>query len=497
MTRVAPLLAMSFASMACATSLRSELDEHPNGRFAEGVLARRATASRPPSTTPPQPSPPSLDPVAPKPAGPSVVRRGPVDAGDLRIVGLEVEDGALEPFRREWPAAERRLEYRQTRLAFLARSPTVAEAVQHYRAAFERYGQIEALDDLVRQYDAFAGELTTGATTPIVKPSPAKRFPFGGVSSLQGRLAGVDVTLARVTLEQTLLSALAEFERAWQGAYYWQRAVAILAEVTDLSGRLVDAARARYRVGSTSHANLIHAEIRHEALSVRLTSARARRGAARVALAASLDLPPDALERTSLVLNRPRPARPDRHATAAAALDHGPEVALARAARERAALMVELAKRQLQPNLSEGAEIPGSGPRPPAADLMYATGGPFVRELEVRDQAAAEALAAAERRAPAVADEAWVTLDDARRRHASSAGSQLSRARQGVEVTERGYRAGTATFFDLDSAVQLYLTTALDARASLRDAHIASARLAVVTGTGVSAQRPREEDPDD
>ena len=187
------------------------------------------------------------------------------------------------------------------------------------------------------------------------------------------------------------------------------------------------------------------------------------------------------------MLDAPLPVRPPRADAQAGTLAHGPAVAAARLAHERATLMVQLAERQLQPNLAEGAGVPGSSARPADADLMYATGGPFVRELRVREQAAAAALAGAERLAPARADQAWVTLDDAVRRRHSAAGNQLARAQQGVDVAERGYRAGTATFFDLDSAVQLYLTTALEARVALRDAHIAGASLDAVVGTIAAA----------
>ncbi|TNF37458.1 MAG: hypothetical protein EP329_03175, partial [Deltaproteobacteria bacterium] len=279
---------------ACAASLRSDLADHPNGRFAEGA-ATRSLGRTSPAPTPPVDAAvtPSTPLPTPKPAGPDAVRRGPVTADDLAVVGVTEAEEALAPFRGAWAPAAGRLGYGDARRAFLARSPAVAEAVQRYRASFERYGQIDALDDLVRQYDAFAGELATGATTPIVKPSLAKRFPFGGVADLQGRVVDVDVTLARVALERDLLTALADFEAAWQEVYYWQRAVGILGDVTDLAGRVVDAAQARYRAGSTAHANLIQAEIRQEALSVRLTTARARRGAARTALAATLDLPAD------------------------------------------------------------------------------------------------------------------------------------------------------------------------------------------------------------
>ncbi|PKN55637.1 MAG: hypothetical protein CVU56_20225 [Deltaproteobacteria bacterium HGW-Deltaproteobacteria-14] len=477
--------------------MRSDLADHPHGRFAEGAGTRTTgvVVAAPVEST--SPTGPSALPT-PKAAGPGPARRGPATADELAIAGVATGDEQLAAFRGAWAPGKGTLSYSDSRAAFVARSPAVAEAVQRFRASYERYGQVAALDDLVRQYDAFAEKLMTNATTPILRPSLAKRFPFNGVADLQGRIVDVDVALARIALERDLLAALADFEAAWQEAYYWQHALGIVAGVSDLAERVVEAAKGRYRAGGTSHANLIQAELREEALRVRHATARARRTSAKTSLAAALDLPADALDGVSLRLDAPLPERPARSDVAAATLAHGPTVATARAARERAALMVQLAERQLQPNLAEGAAVPGSGARPAAADLAYATGGPFLRELQVREQAAADALAGAERQAPARAEEAWVTLDDAVRRRLSSAGHQLARAQQGVDVSERGYRAGTATFLDLDSAVQLYLATALDAWAALRDAHVAAARLATLVGAGPAASPTAPtEDPHD
>lgn len=498
MTRRPALAALlvlgALAAPACAASLRAELDAHPNGTFAEGAASRALT------TAPPAPEL-AVDrlaaaPGTSSPAATDTARRGPVTAPDLAIVGVDADEAALTPLRGAWTPGKR-LAYSAARRAFLARSPAISEAVRRYRASFERYGQVDALDALVRQYDAFAGGLETGAGTPIVKPDLSTSFPFGGVAALQGELVGVDVALARIALEEDLLGALADLELAWQEVYYWQRATGILARVSDLAGRVLDAARARYRSGSASHANLIQAELRKEALSVELGTARARYGAARTTLAAALDLPGDALDGVSLALDVGLPARPTKAEVEAAVVAHGPAVATARAAATRAELLVQLAERQLQPNLTQGSAVPGLGPRGAGADIMYATGGPFLRELRVRAAAADDALEDTTRRAPALAERERVTLDDARRRYASAAGRQLARAEQGVEVAEQGYRAGTATFFDLDTAVQLYLATALDARAALRDAHVAAARLATLVGTGAAAAPAAKESPDE
>jgi outer membrane protein TolC len=254
---------------------------------------------------------------------------------------------------------------------------------------------------------------------------------------------------------------------------------------------VVDAAHARYRAGQVSHTNLLKAQIRLADLRQQLGTAKARRASASRTLSAELDLPGDALATPRLTLDVKLPPRPARAEAVAAAKGAGPAVTQARIMALRATLMVQLAERQLQPNLSPGLSVERvAGTPPAAADVMYATGGPFLREMRDREQAAAAQLASALRRVPAAADAAWVTLDEALRRRRLNVGAQLARAQQSVDVAERGYRAGRATFFDLDSALEVFLRVSLEARAALRDAHVGAARLRVITGTGAASHDP-------
>jgi len=487
-------IAVAFMTLGgCASSLRSDLRDHPHGRFADGAAVSRASSAplEPAQDTAPDADlQPADDLVAPPHTAPI---RGPIAAAELALIGVPTsDDGALNALRGDWHPS-RTLDYSTALAAYLARSPAIAEAVANYRASFERRGQIRALDDLLRQYDAFGVGLKTNASTPMLRPLAGKSYPLGGVLDLEGRLATVDVQLARAMFEDAILKALSRFEMAWQGAVYQQQATRILGRVTELAGRAVDAARGRYSAGGSSHANLIQAEIRETDVKNQYANARAKSISTRLALAAELDLPPLSLERHALHLDERLPGRPQRVATRTKAMEQSPEVAMARSKLDRASLLVLLTKRQITPNFAEGKDIPGSGPRPAAADLPYATAAPFLRELELRESASVDALRLAERRAVANADRVWAMLDDALRRR-GTASTQLSRADQAVEVAERGYGAGTASYLDLDNAIKLYLAMALDARAALRDAFVAAAELTVATGTGANPRARAEED---
>ena len=479
---------------ACAGALRDDWSENPHGRFGDEALAassRPAAPAAPRVEVPAVPAP--LDDGVGEGAGARASAaapgrsagetRGPVTPEELAAVGIELGVPDFTTLRGTDWRPKGRLGYRAARDAFLARSPGIAAAVEAYRKSFTRFDQVDYVNDLVRQYDAFAGELRTGATTPLVHADIRKRFPLGGVVALQGELVAVDVATSKVQLQRRILEGLVRFEQAWQGARYWQRAVTILGRTLELAERVADAAGARYRAGQTTHANLIQAQIRATDLRERLTTARGQRAAARRMLATLIDLDPENLARTRLRLDAPLPRRPRRSEARDAARRAGPQVESARLARERAVLLVQLAERQLLPNLSDGSSHVRRGTMaPPRGDIPYATGGPFLQEMRHGLVGAGLRLDEARRDTPARADALWVVLDDALRMRRINAGTQSERATLAVEVAEQGYRAGTATFFDLDAAVRLFLEISLKAESGLRDAFIAAARLQVVVG---------------
>ena len=492
------VLAVAAALVSCAgAELRDRWDEDPHGSFATATLAQGAAAGPGGvATVRPRPRPASDDRVGAAPAspapggerleGPPTPTEGPVRPEELGVAGVDLSlpPDAIAAIQSPTWDPGRRLPYSEARTAFLFRNPDVAGAVERYRASFTRYDQVDWLNDLVRQYDAFGGALKTGATTPQLRDDLRQRFPLHGVVALQGRIVDVDVAGARVTLVRELREALVSFEEAWHGALYWQRAAAILETNHANAVRVVESADALYRTGRTPYMSLIQAQMRAADLGERLTTARRRLDAERALLAALLDVSGDRLGGARLRLDVGLPSLPARTATRAAALAHGPTVAQARLDVARMTLMVQLVERQLLPNLSSGLSYePGTAVGKPRGDIRYATGGPFLQELRHRQDAADDALAQATRLVPARAEQRWVALDDALRRRVLNAGAQLERARQAFEVAERGYGAGTLSFLDLDQALRWHLDVALAAAAALRDAFVEDARLAVVVGS--------------
>jgi hypothetical protein len=206
----------------CAGSLSRQLEEEPVGRFALGAPAEARQAPerpRPQATLGAEGAAPA------EPVEDAAV--GPVAAEDLAAAGLSVAPARLSELQASgWRPGET-LAREDAISAFLARSPAVAAAVQRYRASFTRYGQVRWLNDLVRQYDAFAEGLMTGATTPHVMPEkPA--WPLEGAGRIESAIAEVDVALARARLEKDVLTALADMEEAFQEAHFWSRAVDVL-----------------------------------------------------------------------------------------------------------------------------------------------------------------------------------------------------------------------------------------------------------------------------
>ena len=447
MTRAAAVIATGLLLLpACAGGLRDDLADHPNGGFAEAALGSAAGDAIDAVDAPV---------VVPAP--------GPVTPAELLGAGVSVAEAELTALGDPGWRPEGKLSWSTARSAFLARSRDLEAAAQALRAARTRFGQVAWLDALVRQYDGFAGKSRLD-------------FPLRGAPALQGEIVATDVALAEVRFERATLAGLLSLTERWYGAYYWQRAVSILTQTVELAERVASAAGARYRSGRTSHANLIQAEIRLEDLRQKLRTARAQRVATRLALGAALDLPADVAEDMSLTLDVSLPDRPGRDDTRARALERGPAPAAARHRAHMAELMLQLAERRGLPDLrrEDGAAQPG--------DLRFAVAGPFVDELRLRTVERRAKLAQAERDVVAAADAAWARLDEALRERYSTVLEQQERAALAVDVAERGYSAGTATFFDLDAAVQLYLQISLRARAAQRDAFVAAARLDLVTG---------------
>lgn len=470
-----------FMATGCAGSLADQVRDEPAGRFGPAAAVALVGVGTPPDA--PQAPHIAGEPGSEERRADEVLVRGPVAAEDLAAAGVVVDAGVLRAVQAaSWVPGDA-LDREQARVAFLGRSPRVQAAVQRYRASYARYGQVEWLNDLVQQYDAFAQGMTSSvgmAGSMGGKPS----WPLGGAGRMESAIADVDVQLGRARLEGQVLDALVAFEEAFQEALYWERAASVLARDLRLADQVVAAAEAMYSGGRGSYADVLLSRIRRDEVGELRRTAEERIAAQRLALGATLDLPPGALDGSKLRVGEALPPLPDRGAAREKAATTGPDVRMAAAMAERATLMVQLVERQLLPEISPGTAFGPMGevPKRPG-DVQYATKAPYLAELRLMRESEESSREQARRAGPAMADEQWVMLSDALRMHRLTAGSQRKRAAQALEAATDAYRSARASFVDVNAALLTVLDVELAAERLRKEAFVAAARLLAVVGT--------------
>ena len=476
------LLILAAFAASCTANLDEQYERQPLGRFATGELGHLSALGEPAPARPTFVGLEVVDGGGPPPSM-NIPLSGPVRSEDLAPIGIEVEPSVLADLQREGWSPGKSLDLVEVRRAFLARNPAVAAAVQRHRASFARYSEIQYLNDLVHQYDAFAGDLRTNATTPQVLPQQTP-WPLAGAARIQSDVVDADVAASSARLTKAVLGALVGLEEAYQAALFQRRSADVLEQDTRLVEQVVVVARSTYRAGRGSYAHVLLAENVLAKQREMLETARQRLHAELRRLAAMLDLSDlDALLSAQL---EPKPSLaqlPEREQAREAALATGPDVLEAAALAKRAELMVQLVERQLLPDVSPGTSRTRMGEIPARkADIQYATRAPFLVELRTVRDAARDAATQARRQAPARADAQWVSLSDARRLYQLFSGKQRKRAKQAWDAASSAYRAEQATFFDVDESLSRLLEIDLQAQGYRRDVFVAAARLAAITG---------------
>jgi hypothetical protein len=473
-------LALITASMplaGCAGALNAQLEATPYGEFAQRRLTHTAAGA---PLAPSQPSP--LPEPSPTAADPSPVDlNAPVSAADLAAFGLTAGDLSAQDAQAEGWTPSPRLTHAEARSAFLLRSSSVEAIIKRHRASFTRYSQVDDLNHLVRQYDAFAEELMTSASTPLVMPQRTA-WPLRGAGRMESALAEVDIALSQARSSRKVREALVGFEVAFQDAIYWERAAGTLSATARLARQSLKVAESRYQSGRGQYMYVLFAENRLDTLTSSHRSADERADAARAQLAALLELPLDVLQETDLI-PAADPSLPDRAALPVEVTQHSPALQETELSSRRAQLMVEWVERQLLPELSAGTSLTRTGAVPKrGADIMYATRAPFLAELALVKDSAEAATDSARRVIPAEADQLWASLSEALRDLSLADGAQRRRARQARDAASAAFGAGELSFFELDAAITRVLDVDLSVHRHRKSAAVAAAKLNALSG---------------
>ncbi len=366
----------------------------------------------------------------------------------------------------------------------LQRSPMVRAAERSLRASLEQYGQVAALDDVLRAYASAAGSLMSGIGGAM-GDAAAAHYPFPGMLALKGQIVAQDAAAARAEVGRARRDALAEARRLYWGLLWTHRAAGRLAEIRGQQEQIVQAVRARYEAGQGLLADLTMAQIELEKTRTELETTVEERSVAEAQLRALLALPRGA------ALGVPGGDEPvpvpagDAAALAAAALERRPELRRMRAMAARMELMLQMSEREVVPGFALEASLFENQPLlragtmameeafPATAPAAEGLGTPrrafsgrtagYVRETRERLAALREEIRGEEEATVARVREAWFAYGRARREEALWAVKIGELARLASEAQGRAYRAGRAGLPEALAAARAEVESALEA----------------------------------
>jgi outer membrane protein, heavy metal efflux system len=384
----------------------------------------------------------------------------------------------------------------------LRHSPTLEADYQRWRAAVQRVPQARALPEPQLSLGLLIDEVDRSADYMGERYALSQAFPWFGKLALRGDIALAEAEAEARRFEATRLALVERVTTAWFEYAWLQQAVETAHENRELLLRLESVARARYRVGETSQADVNRAQVELGRMDEQLRSLQDRLGPAAAGLNAVLgrrgDAPlpgPLAPSRQPLAL-LPERADADWLALARA---HNPWLAAGRHEAEREAHGIELARREYYPDFMIGVEYERNG----SARMARMDGGgsdmvtgmvsfsiPIRRarydaglaEARARHVSATRALAGRELTLEAELAAALFDYRDSHRKLELYGATLLPKARQLLATTESAYRTGEASFAELIDAQRALLEFSLAYERAAADRATAIARINALVG---------------
>lgn len=380
----------------------------------------------------------------------------------------------------------------------LLHSPEVEAAYQRWRASAERIAQGGVLPDPRLKFGYFLEEVETRVGPQNAIFGVSQTFPWPGTLSDR---EGAAERAAAVQWRQFQAAALTVTERVVSTLHelaYLDAAIVIARENLDLLRTFEEVVRARYRVGTGSHPELVRVQVELGQLEDRLS----RLTAMRPAYVAELNA---AMNRDSRTEVPTIEALPGQVATVGVdelsrmAREANPTL-LARAEEiEEQRVRERLARKAGLPDLTVGLDyivtgealdssIPESGDDPillgfsinvPLWRGKYDAG---VREAIAGRLAVSSQRAADENRIAAAIERAWFEHTDADRRVRLFETTLIPKAKESLRSSLAGFRAGDTSFLDLLDTERTLLEFAVLAERARADRGQALARLTALVG---------------
>lgn len=387
----------------------------------------------------------------------------------------------------------------ETAQALIAlRNPSIRGAVQRFHAALEGFGQVTQLDEILRQYSAFTDAMKPGVGPMQGMDKIQMRFPFPGVTALKGQVVEKNVEAEKESLDLVRRDTIAKGRKTYWNLLYTHRARRITRGMLERLNQLESVATTRYGAGKTSYQDVAKIRIGREKLAEQLTTLNQQRVNAETDLLTLMDLPP------GTPIGVPETVAADASLPPLAALyplalQNRQELGRMRAMVGKMERMVEMAETVIQPAFSQhyslaaddvllqaggvaiqpafGTTISPTRGKGLPKNAWFGTRDAYLQETRRKLNALRDDLADAEARTQAMVRMAWFALDRARRERSLYKKRLLELAQTSLEVSTRGYEAGSVTFADVIASYTGWFDIHLTAERRNSDLGIARAEL--------------------
>jgi outer membrane protein TolC len=173
----------------------------------------------------------------------------------------------------------------------LERNPAIRAADQSVRQLANRIPQATSLNDPMFMIAPVGEMAQTAAGEVQVMTSISQTLPLPGKLETRGKIAAADVAEAVQHLQRVRLDVAADTRRAWWSLYSSTRALEVTRQSRDLLEELTDVAEAKYRAGTAAQQDVLRASVEMSKLDDDLIELEQRRTTAAAMLNRLLDRP--------------------------------------------------------------------------------------------------------------------------------------------------------------------------------------------------------------
>lgn len=380
----------------------------------------------------------------------------------------------------------------------LEHSSEAESAFQRWRAAAERLPQVKALPDPQITFGFFLDEVETRTGAQQAKVGVSQSFPWPGLLGDREDAASKAAAAEWRKFEGVRLGIAERVISKLHDLAYLDATVVITSDTLELLGTFEEVLRARYRVGTGSHPELVRVQVELGLIENRLIALREMRPAVVAELNSVLNRDPSA---DVPVIGRLAGGVVSASAAELSELasESNPGLLALDERIEQQRILTDAARKEGLPATTIGLdyivtdEAGGMGVAESGDDpilLKFGFTVPIWREkydAGVREAIARRLSAAGERadlahRLSAGIHRAWYEHTDADRRVRLYEDTLIPKAEESLQASLAGFRAGDTSFLDLLDTERTLLEFAVQAERARADRGIGLARLETLVG---------------